>query len=143
MIDPVVGDDSITFKLPNYKNDLSIVAKKCQPSILKLSKTFQKSDAPTKVIKENADLFSNLIHSVLNKDIQCRNLPSCQKLAHETLIFKKCLRCDCRNYRPVSIVPNVSKLFDRPLFKEMFLIFDRIVSTALIAFDKRYQSTTL
>ena len=65
------------------------------------------------------------------------------ELAHETLIFRKGLRCQGGNYRSVSIVPNVSKLFERSLFDQMFLIFDQIVSTAFIAFEKRYQSTTL
>ena len=63
---------------------------------------------------------------MLNKDIQSRNFPSRQQLAHQILIFKKCLRCECDNYRPVSIVSTVSKLFDRPLFKQMFLIFEQI-----------------
>ena len=63
---------------------------------------------------------------MLNKDIQSRNFPSRQQLAHQTLIFKKCLRCEYDNYRPVIIVSTVSKLFDRPLFKQMSLIFEQI-----------------
>ena len=36
------------------------------------------------------------------------------------------LRCQIDNYRPVSIVPSASNLFERPLFEQMLLFFDQI-----------------
>ena len=35
------------------------------------------------------------------------------------IYIKKGLRSQVDNYRPVSILPNVSKLFERPLFEQM------------------------
>ena len=75
-IDPVVGDDPITFILEKIQNHSSIIAIKnfCHESIffnfetikpddvlkrnksLGISKTSQNSDVPTKIIKENAEL---------------------------------------------------------------------------------------
>ena len=81
------------------------------------SKTSQNGDAPTKVLKENAELFTDFIHSALNEAIQSGNFPSCLKWADVT-IFKKGLRSQVDNHKPVSILPFVSKLFERPLFEQ-------------------------
>ena len=76
-IDPVVGDDPITFILEKYKNHSSIIVIKnfChesnffnfetikRDSVLKriksldISETSQSSDVPTEIMKENAELW--------------------------------------------------------------------------------------
>ena len=86
-IDPSVKDDPITFILEKYKNHPSIIAiqifcheKKTfnvetikREDFLKKkivrSKTSQNGDVPTKIIKENAELFTDFIHSALNEAI--------------------------------------------------------------------------
>ena len=108
-IDPFVGDDPITFILEKYKNYPSIIAIKnfCRENktfnfetikrdnVLKKiksldrSKTSQNGDVSTKIIKENAELFTDLIPSALNEAIQSGNFPSCLKWADVTTIFKK------------------------------------------------------
>ena len=57
--------------------------------LLGRSKTSQNSGVPTKIIKENAELFTNFIHSGLNEAIQSGNFPSCLKWADVTHIFEK------------------------------------------------------
>ena len=89
-IDPFVGDDPITFTLEKYKNHPSIIAIKdfChenktlnfetvkRDNVLKKiksldrSKTSENGDVPTKIIKTNAELFTDFIHSALNEAIQ-------------------------------------------------------------------------
>ena len=46
---------------------------------LDISKTSQNGDVPTKIIKENAELFTDFIHSAVNEAIQSGNFPSCLK----------------------------------------------------------------
>ena len=91
---------------------------------LNLSIISQKSDVPTKIIKQNAELFTDFIHSALNEATQSGNFPYCLKWADVTPMFKKELRSQVDNYRPISILPNVSKLLEKPLFEQMpaFLI---------------------
>ena len=93
------------------------------------SKTFQNGGVSSKIIKKNADFFTDYFHSALNEAIQSGNFPSC-------LIFKKGLRSQVDSYRPVRILPNASKLFERPLFEQMFLFFDQIFSTYQCGFKK-------
>ena len=155
-IDPFVGDDPINFILEKYKNYLSIIAIKhfCHENktfnfetikrddVLKKiksldrSKSSQNGDVPTKIIKENAELFTDFIHSALNEAIQSENFPSCLKWAEVTPIFKNGLRSQVDNYRPISIRPNVSKLFERPIFEQMSLFFDQIFSIYQCGFRK-------
>ena len=52
-----------------------------------MSKTSRNSNVPTKIIKENAELFTDFIHSALNKAIQSGKFPSCLKSTDVTPIF--------------------------------------------------------
>ena len=58
--------------------------------LLKLNKASQYSDIPTKIIKENSDLFSNLICESINNSIKSSIFPSCLKHADVTPLHKKC-----------------------------------------------------
>ena len=68
--------------------------------------------------------------------VQSENFPSCLKWAEVTPIFRKGLRSQVGNYRPVSILPKVSKLFERPLFQKMSLFFDQIFLMYQCSFRK-------
>ena len=59
--------------------------------ILKLetSKACQDTDIPTKIVKENADIFANVLVSSFNDSIEKSNFPSILKNASITPVFKK------------------------------------------------------
>ena len=76
---------------------------------LRTSKASQDSDIPTKIIKENADFFADFLHTSYNECIKSGIFPSCLKWADVTPIFKKGIKSQKDNYRPVSILPNISK----------------------------------
>ena len=80
---------------------------------LDVSKASQDTDIPSKIIKENADIFANFLHSRFNKRPE---FPSLLKQANITPVFKKGERYSKDNYRPVSILPNVSEIFERYMF---------------------------
>ena len=87
--------------------------------LLKLNKASQYSDTPTKIIKENLDIFSNFICESINNSIKSSIFPSCLKHADVTPLHKKCNKSLKENYRPVSILPILSKVFERSMFKQM------------------------
>ena len=64
-------------------------------------------------------LFSNLVHPCFNDCITEGSFPSCLKYADVRPIFKKGSRNLKDNYRPVSVLPNISKVFERPIFKQL------------------------
>ena len=101
--------------------------------ILNSAKATQEHDITTKILKEKADLFADFLRSAFNECVETGKLPSCLKQADITPVFKKGSRNSKDNYRPVSILPNISKIFEKPLFKQMS---DNIFPTYQCGFRK-------
>ena len=83
---------------------------------LDASKACQDLDIPSRIIKEHADIFTDFLHSSFNNSIYQSEFPSILKLANITPAFKKGDRISKENYRPVSILANISQIFERCMF---------------------------
>ena len=72
----------------------------------------------------NADIFAEVLYNVFNRSLEVGEFPSGMKLANVTPVHKKGSRYDKGNYHPVSILPNLPKVFERCLHKQIsdFLI---------------------
>ena len=57
---------------------------------LDASEPCQNTDVPKKIINENADIFADFIHPVINMTINKNKFPSILKLADVIPVFKKC-----------------------------------------------------
>ena len=53
-------------------------------------------------------------------------------------VFKKDSRTDKKNYRPISILPNVSKIYERCLNKQLEEYFQALLSKYQCGFRKGY-----
>ena len=107
---------------------------------MKLNKASQYSDIPTKITKKNSDIFSNFICESINNSIKSSIFPSCLKHADVTPLHKKCNKSLKENYRPVSILPILSKVFERSMFKQMSSFFDDIFSKYQYGFRKGFST---
>ena len=58
-------------------------------SSLNYTKAFQESDIPTEIVKENADIFLEVLYCSLNASVNEGTFPSVFKLPDVTPIFKK------------------------------------------------------
>ena len=74
-----------------------------------------KSDIPTNIIKKNYDIFSEFLLANFNDIILTSLFPEQLKFADIKPVFKKDSQNDKRNYRPVSILSNISKIYERLL----------------------------
>ena len=83
--------------------------------ILKLdvNKASQSSDIPIKVLKENSDIFSNFLCNSSNNSITLSTFPEILKHVDITPLYKKGKKDIKGKYRPVSIPPNLSKIFEK------------------------------
>ena len=77
---------------------------------LDASKAIQQNDIPVKIIKANRDIFSQFIMHNINEGISTARFPDILKNAEVKPVFKKKSRIDKENYRPVSILPVISKI---------------------------------
>ena len=95
---------------------------------LDVSKAAKETDIPRKIAKENTDIFVNFIFQSLNYVIVTSNFPVAFKLAKITPAFKKASKRFVENYGRVSILPDVSKIYEHLLFKEMNDYFEDLAS---------------
>ena len=82
--------------------------------ILNPRKSTQSTDIPIKLLKKNADIFANLC-GFFNQSIENFGFPSILKNENITPVFKKGYRGSKENYHPVSILPVISKIFEKLL----------------------------
>ena len=103
-------------------------------------KATQDSDIPVKVLKENADFFAEYFYIFFNEAIESSKFPSSLKQANITPVFKKGSRNQKENYRPVSILPIISKIFEKILSKQLYIYFENILSKFQCGFRKGFST---
>ena len=117
---------SVLAILDKYKNNsiftfshvtkVEVLKKKGDLDTTKLS---QDTDIPTKVIKQNSDIFASFTCKTFNNIIDSSTFPAALKLTHITPAFKEGSKNSKENYRPISISPNILKIYERWMYKQM------------------------
>ena len=95
---------------------------------LNVKKASQKSDIPTKIVKLNADIFGNFISKIFNYCPKKGEVPCVLKYADVIPVHKKEIKSDKVNYRPVSILPNLSKIYEKLKYQQLYEHFNPILS---------------
>ena len=104
---------------------------------LKTNKATQSTDIPTKLIKENSDIFGDFIFGY-NNCVSNSIFPNSLKNAIITPVHKKGAKTSKDNYRPVSILSNISKMYERLMFKQIPEYFEPILSKFQCDFRKGF-----
>ena len=104
------------------------------------NKASQFSDIPIKIIKENLDVFADFLYTNINSSFKSSSFPSCLKMADMTPLHKKGKKDLKENYRPISILPVFSKVFERSMFGQMSSFFDNFLSKQQCGFRKGYST---
>ena len=81
-------------------------------SKLDVSKATQVGDIPEKMLKSTIDVHVSLLTKIINSSIRNGRFPDKLKAAEVTPILKKSDNLDKENYRPVKVLPHVSKIID-------------------------------
>ena len=95
---------------------------------LDTAKASQQSDIPTKILKQNSDYFAKYFYENIKQCISKLIFPSDLKLADVTPVYKKKSKNSKDNYRPVSILSNISKIYERCIYDQIQLFFDSLLS---------------
>ena len=98
----------------------------------KKATTFQ--NISTKLLKETSDILCQDLLKIINNDINNCNFPNELKLADITPVFKKGDATNAKNYRPVSVLPPVSKIYEKLKYKQIFSYLEKYLSPQLCGY---------
>ena len=95
---------------------------------------------PPRFLKENSDICSSSILRIVNNGINVSHFPDELKLADVTPVFKKEDPTNVKNYRPVSVLPVMSKVFERIMQKQINMYIEKFFSPNLCGFRKNFST---
>ena len=75
---------------------------------------------PFKLLKLAGDIVGPSLTSIFKSSIDNGIFPSEWKVVRVTPIFKKGAESDLNNYRPISVLPIVSKIFEKIIYQQLY-----------------------
>ena len=97
-------------------------------------------DIPGKILKENNDIASHYLASIYNNSKNSKVYPSSLKCADVTPIHKEKETTIKKNYRPVSLLPVLSKLYERKMYDSISLHIEQYLSPYLFGYRKGHST---
>ena len=92
-------------------------------------------DIPLKLLKE-CDFTYEKLTNCINNSLSEGLFPDSLKRANITPVHKKNDPLDKENYRPVSILPLLSKVYERAIFNQLSEYMEKILNKILCGFRK-------
>ena len=130
-------------------SEISMTELEYEINSLNVNKSGTFKNIPTKILKETSDISSTTLLKIWNEEIvPQQKFPDKLKLADVTPIFKKGdpnnIKLDslAKNYRPVSVLPSVSKIFERIMQKQILTYIDKFLSPSMCGFRKGFNTQT-
>ena len=105
---------------------------------LNVKKSTGHDNIPPKLLKIGADILCYPIQSILNNCIECCIFPDTLKLAEISPVYTKGNYLDICNYRHISILTCVSKIFEKVLVQQLSEYFENKCSESMSGFRKGY-----
>ena len=148
---PVSGPDSLDFtnflddtQIPNNFSFVPIQS----DDIDRIIKSFQNKSSHIStysltVIKFISPLISPILRDLINRSLAEGSFPNFCKIARVVPIFKSGSPTEVGNYRPISILPIFSKIFEKIVHKQLsdFLFFNNILKPNQFGFRKNRSTT--
>ena len=75
---------------------------------------------PTNILKHFLEILCKPLALLINKSFSEGNFPNLLKLADVCPIYKKSDKNKCENYRPISLLSNISKLCERAMHSRVY-----------------------
>jgi hypothetical protein len=88
----------------------------------------------TKLLKEISDIVSNPLSIIINKSLHTGIFPDRLKIARVIPIFKMNDNTILDNYRPISLLPAISKIIEKIVFNQLYEYF----TTNKLFYDSQY-----
>ena len=84
-----------------------------------LEKATTKNTIPPKILEVSCNTSAETLHNLFHECLITGNLPDNLRLADITPVFKKKDPLNKESYRPVSVLPSISKIFEKLMQKQI------------------------
>ena len=98
---------------------------------------------PAKLLRMGSDILCNPISYLLNMSLKVCKFPSSLKYAEICPVFKKGNNLDVSNYRPVSILPSMSKIFEKEIVNQISVHLEKVFSPYISGFRQKHSCETV
>ena len=97
---------------------------------------------PVTIVKTIRDYISEPLAFLVNDSFASGNFPEKLKFARITPVFKKDLRFDKDNYRPLSVLSNFSKLLEKAMYHRLYSYLEELKILYPLQFGFREKCST-
>ena len=92
---------------------------------LNIAKTTALDGIGPRILKMANDILAPSIAALINKSIKTSTFPDILKMAKIYPIHKGGTKCGSANYRPISILPTVSNIFEKHINKHLMAFLNK------------------
>ena len=98
------------------------------------------NDIPGKILKGSNDIACHYLSTIYNDSKKSKNFPVSLKCADVTPIHKEKETTVKKNYRPVSLLPILSKLYEGKMYDSIFSYIEKFLSPYLFGYRKGHST---
>ena len=107
---------------------------------LKLNKASPVDSIPGKILKDNQDIFTNALQKLFNDSVIDGTFPPELKIGEITPVYKANDQTLKSNYRPITILSAISKIYERLMFEQVMAYSESFLFQYLCGFRKGYNT---
>ena len=111
---------------------------------LKANKGFGPDNISPKFLKDSSCVIAPTLTNIFNQSLKTGKFPDEWALARVSPIFKTDLKTELGNYRPISVLSTVSKVFEKIIYKQINKYFNdnKLFTKYQSGFRKGYSAST-
>ena len=115
-----------------------------QLKTLKTNKAIGLDRISARLLKDSAECMAPLPTRIFNRSLEASTFPSIWKCGKVTALFKGGDRTDCNNYRPITVLPTISKILVRAVHQQMyeFLAANKLLTPNQFGFRPNLSTVT-
>ena len=87
---------------------------------LKSNKAIGLDGISARLLKEASDVIAPVLTRIFNCSLSSSTFPCIWKLGKVSALFKSGNRCDANNYRPITVLPTISKILEKAVHSQVY-----------------------
>jgi hypothetical protein len=136
-----------SFVTPVHGNSFNFTSITIQETIDALNQIKSKNSPgldgiSTRSLKDATNIIAGPLVNIFNVSFQRAIFPNDWKLAKVTPVFKEGNKADCGNYRPISVISVVAKLFEKLVYQQLrsFMTLNNILVEQQFGFRPQHST---